>query len=239
MIKQMSVDRASRSEYDLALVGSGLSSSFTLLGLLNEIDAVGVGRPLRLALLEKADDFFKGIPYGTRLGMRSLIITPVKEFLPPVELERFMAWLAERADWAISEMEQLDGTLTKDLLRRCSGAIKAGDCSDFHMPRHFFGVYLAEKVAGRLEDAERRGLAVCDFLQNEVTAIQREGDRYHLQIAAQDEPWVESRQVVLALGTAAQPSPAWRRDRGLSRPAVPGRRPLCARDGRNAGPGCG
>jgi len=186
--------------YDLVFVGSGLSSSYTLVQLLDQIGADSMDRPLRVAVIEKADHFFTGIPYGDRSGATSLVITPVKEFLPSPEREDFMAWFARNQNRVLADIEAKEGALSRKLLEHSKEAISAGDCSEFHIPRYVFGIYLSEKMRSKLDDAKREGRLDCRMIQGEVIDIQRGGDGYSLEF--RDGGAVSGRLVVLALGTA-------------------------------------
>ena len=187
------------SPYDVAFVGSGLSSSYSLMQLLDELGKAPIGRPVRIAVIEKDEQFFTGIPYGGRSGATSLIITPLDEFLPSPEIETFMAWLAENRERVFEDIRAKGGPLSRDLLDRCTQAVANGDCSAFHIPRYFFGIYLAETVEARLDQATKRGLVECDLVRADVLSIARNGDGYHLALG--DGRTIESRLAVLALGT--------------------------------------
>lgn len=185
--------------YDIVFVGSGLSSSCTLAALIEQVGAGPLGRPLRVAVVEKADHFFTGIPYGARSGTASLIITPVKEFLPSPEREDFMAWLARHRDRVLADIEAKGGPLSRDFLERSRAAIASGDCNGFHMPRYTFGLYLREKMQARLDDAEQNGRLVYRLMQGEVVDIRRVDQGYDLDL--EDGGRIRSRLAVLALGT--------------------------------------
>lgn len=185
--------------YDIVFVGSGLSSSCTLAALIEQVGAGPMGRALRVAVVEKADHFFTGIPYGARSGTASLIITPVDEFLPSPEREAFMAWLARHQDRVMADIEAKGGPLSQDFLARSREAIASGDCSSFHMPRYTFGLYLREKMQARLDDAERKGQLAYRLMQGEVVDIRRDDQGYDLVL--EEGARIRSRLVVLALGT--------------------------------------
>lgn len=197
MAKQMSDPG---NVHDVVFVGSGLSSSYTLVQLLDQLGADFRDRPLRVAVIEKADHFFTGIPYGDRSGAASLIITPVKEFLPSPEREDFMAWFARNRNRVLADIEAKEGALSGKLLEQSKDAIAAGDCSEFHIPRYVFGTYLSEKTQIRIDDARREGRLDCRMIQGEVMDIRRGGDGYSLDLG--DGRAVSGRLVVLALGTA-------------------------------------
>ncbi len=186
--------------YDIAFVGSGLSSSATLIELLRQLQTRPAGKPIRLAVIDKSDQFFTGIPYGDRSSSTSLTITPVREFLPSPMCEDFMAWLAVNCDRVVSAAEAKGGALSKDLLDRCRSAITKGDCSAFHIPRYFFGAYLSEQVESALETARGTGLIDHQLIQGEVLDIQRHDDGYRLSTS--NDVTIDSRKLVLALGTA-------------------------------------
>ena len=70
-----------------------LSEKASILGQIE-----GQTQIIRLAVLNKSREFWTGIPYGKRSGQQASIITPLKEFLPRPERDRFIKWLENNYD---------------------------------------------------------------------------------------------------------------------------------------------
>lgn len=74
------------TNYDLAIVGSGISCAYTSIHYLTLLENRSTAeskefQTVKIAVLDKSEEFWTGIPYGSRSGKQSLIITPLKEFL--------------------------------------------------------------------------------------------------------------------------------------------------------------
>ena len=97
----------SNEDIDIAFIGSGLSSTFTLIEYINQLEEMPSLKTshgndsVRIIMFEKDSWLWGGIPYGRRSGFTSLIITPLDEFLPESELSSFIEWMSENIDWLI------------------------------------------------------------------------------------------------------------------------------------------
>ena len=107
----------SNEDIDIAFIGSGLSSTFTLIEYINQLEEMPSLKTshgndsVRIIMFEKDSWLWGGIPYGRRSGFTSLIITPLDEFLPESELSSFIEWMSENIDWLIvplSKMLEID-----------------------------------------------------------------------------------------------------------------------------------
>ncbi len=189
---------------DVAVVGSGISSTLLVLRLMDRLLETPQPRPMHVLVLERDQQFFTGIPYGKRSGATSLIITPLDEFLPPDELDRFVTWLKIHSSWALDETKRHRGALTAEWLDRAKHAIADGDCRRLHVPRYLFGVYLTAEIEAKAALAEAEGAAVLTVRQADVTRVEKiiavdqtESLRYRLT-AGPDQ--FLARRVVLAMG---------------------------------------
>src|SRR5215475_4730631 len=74
------------STFDIAFIGSGIACSMTLLELA-EVLLRGDAAPstLRIAVVERDEQFWCGIPYGRRTSIRSLAIQKLDEFVGEAE----------------------------------------------------------------------------------------------------------------------------------------------------------
>ena len=109
----------SNEDIDIAFIGSGLSSTFTLIEYINQLEEMPSLKTshgndsVRIIMFEKDSWLWGGIPYGRRSGFTSLIITPLDEFLPESELSSFIEWMSENIDWLIVPFKQNAGNRSK------------------------------------------------------------------------------------------------------------------------------
>src|SRR5260221_13389136 len=90
-----------KQQYDIAILGGGISSSLTLLHLIRKL--LSANRPekeINIVVVEKQNEFWRGFPYGKRSSINSLTITTLGEFIPENEKELFISWLdATQEEW--------------------------------------------------------------------------------------------------------------------------------------------
>ena len=183
--------------FDLVIVGSGASASFTLLHYLERLE--GLRSRVSIAVIEKSGDFHGGIAYGKRSGEHALTITTLADFLPPEELDAFTRWIDDR--------DELPSSISPAQI----AAIDTNEPDAVSMqqqciPRRLFGRYLAKRVEVAIADAERLGDATVNLIQSEVLDIQeRAGDGYTLICRQAGEGaatrTIAASQVVLCLGS--------------------------------------
>ena len=107
------------NDIDIAFIGSGLSSTFTLIEYINQLEEIPNHQNskendlIRIIMFEKDSWLWGGIPYGKRSGFTSLIITPLDEFLPESELSSFIDWMSENIDWLIIPFKKNAGNRSK------------------------------------------------------------------------------------------------------------------------------
>lgn len=192
------------TQYDLAFIGAGISSAYTLIHLLEEL-RVGSPqrRPLRLLVVEKDREFWTGVPYGRRSGATSLTITSLDEFLPASERGPFSSWLAANRELLLAEFKKYGGLLATAWIRSHGQDLNRGAYEQLYLPRFFFGAYLKERVSVLLARAEHRKLLQYELLQAEATAVDKvtAGFRIHLNPIGQAEELVHAHRMVLATGS--------------------------------------
>jgi uncharacterized NAD(P)/FAD-binding protein YdhS len=130
---------------DVIIVGAGVSGTSTLLSLLEEQrrGATGTDR-LRVAIIERSDDMFTGLPYGSRSGSASLIVTSLEEFLPDGIRQDFIAWLEARKERILAA----DGSLgiSPHWAEDHAEEIRRGEWDALFIPRRLFGHFLRGRV---------------------------------------------------------------------------------------------
>jgi uncharacterized NAD(P)/FAD-binding protein YdhS len=205
-------ERQLTQSYDLAIIGAGISSAYTLIhyiSLLEQQSAIETGalqqsQPVKIVVTEKSGEFWTGIPYGSRSGRNSLLISPLQEFIPQqLEREYFINWLTENRDWVFDPQEYNKGELSRKWLQANEAAMSQGRWDDLFIPRHTFGLYLKQRLAKLLETASNSGLIEFDLLTADALDIQSSQDIYRvdLALAGKDNSHFRAKKVVLAIGS--------------------------------------
>ena len=196
----------SNNNYDLAIVGSGISCAYTLthyLSLLSEklaaIEDKTAIRTIRVAVFDKSGEFWRGIPYGSRSGKQALIITPLKEFLPAPERNLFIDWLKANNQLVLNSLESRSGDLNRKWLNSYRQAIEQDDWDELFVPRYLFGWYLQERVSNLLESASAQNYVRCEEIAAEIDDVQKLDRAY--QIETTDREQYLAAKVVLAIGS--------------------------------------
>ena len=191
-------------EYQIAIIGSGISSAYILIHLISRLERHPAGKPTRVVVIEKSGEFWAGVPYGSRSGRDSLLISSLKEFLPQ-EKERapFVEWLGKNRERLFDHTDEEPGALTAKWLRANQEAMDSGRWDDLFIPRFTFGVYVQERLAGLLARAEAEGILECELLHGDAFDIRRDEDAYSLDVAPDSGSPItlRAKKVVLAIGS--------------------------------------
>jgi uncharacterized NAD(P)/FAD-binding protein YdhS len=185
--------------FDVVLIGSGLSATYTTIRLLERVLATGQGQRISIATVERANEFYTGIPYGERSGTNALLITSLKEFIPSPERELFTNWLTDNRHWMLESFRASGGALSAEWLNVNQKAIEAGEWEDLYIPRYLFGLFLQERIGTLLAEAEQQSLATHVCINAEAVDVVRIDDLYEISLSA-GSPTLRARSVVLAVG---------------------------------------
>ena len=114
---EQEINELGSTDIDIAFIGSGLSSTYTLIEFIKQLDnnnnfssSSNNDSLIRIVMFEKDSWLWGGIPYGRRSGFTSLIITPLDEFLPESELQIFIKWMSENINWLIVPFKENAGS---------------------------------------------------------------------------------------------------------------------------------
>jgi uncharacterized NAD(P)/FAD-binding protein YdhS len=210
MIAEVSAERPKLAYYDLAIVGAGVSSAYTLISYIAgleqqaEIDLANGQQhvPVRIIITEKSDEFWTGLPYGRRSGRNALLISPLHEFIPQqLERHKFTEWLTANRDRVFNPQEYHQGELSRKWLETNSADMSAGRWDDLFIPRYTFGLYLKERIDRVLMAAKVNGLIEFELVTADVLDIQKIEDLYQIDLAGTDHQSFLARQLVLAIGS--------------------------------------
>ncbi|HTQ28185.1 MAG TPA: FAD/NAD(P)-binding protein [Puia sp.] len=191
--------------YDIVFLGSGISCSLTLLPLLHNLTKKNIPpAPVRIAVVEKKDEFWKGFPYGDRSSVNGLTITTLGEFVPEPEKESFLQWLRDNlASWT-KQLREKGGQAGQQWLENNLPFIEKNQWDDIYLPRHLFGAYVQEKVLAAIGDAAKKGIAEVTLLQAEATDINRKADGDYgvlLEMPSGETQAIDARTVILTIGS--------------------------------------
>jgi uncharacterized NAD(P)/FAD-binding protein YdhS len=203
--------------YDLAIVGAGISSAYTLIhyiGLLeqqynsNQTDLKVENTdlqptPVKIIVTEKSGEFWTGIPYGGRSGRTALLISPLIEFIPQqVEREHFTEWLNTNRDWLFDRQEYSKGELASKWWEANQQAMSQGLWDDLFIPRHTFGLYLKQRLADLLAAATIKGLIEIDLIKADVVDVRQKQNLYVVDfLTEQTNTYFTTHKLVLAIGS--------------------------------------
>ena len=216
IIAEASADPATLADYDLAIIGAGISSAYTLIHYIAGLEqqakiALANGQqqdvPVRIIVTEKSDEFWTGLPYGRRSGRNALLISPLHEFIPQqLERRHFIDWLTANRDRVFNHQEYNQGELSRKWLAANSADMSAGRWDDLFIPRHTFGLYLKERLDHVLTTATTKGLIEFKLITADVLDIQNSSDldledMYRVDLAGTEHQSFFARQVVLAIGS--------------------------------------
>jgi uncharacterized NAD(P)/FAD-binding protein YdhS len=184
---------------DAIFVGGGVSSSYTFLSLLDEMRGrPSIGRPIRTILIEQTIAEYGGVPYGSRSGPVSLIITSLHDFLPEPERSMFVDWIVAHRESLVGELAATGAQGMRWLLDNRE-AIANDDWLSLYVPRRFFGRYIDERVREAVAAAEADGLIEHQLVHGEATGIEPAAVGYAVQLASGDS--FTTKTLVIGIGS--------------------------------------
>ncbi len=215
MIAEASAELPKLTYYDLAIIGAGVSSAYTLIHYIAGLEQQAVIRlangqqhdPVRIVIVEKSGEFWAGLPYGKRSGRSALLISPLHEFIPQQpERQQFTQWLSTNLDRVFSPEVYDQGELSRKWLEANSADMSEGRWDDLFIPRSAFGLYLKERLDHLLMTAKVKGLIEFELVTADVLDIENVSDLeiedlYQVDLAGADNRSFLAKKLVLAIGS--------------------------------------
>ncbi|WP_303317713.1 GNAT family N-acetyltransferase [Flavivirga abyssicola] len=185
---------------DITFIGSGISTSFSIINFLDQINnEVHVDSKISISIIEKYSEFNIGIPYGTRSGFSTLLITSLRNFLIEPELGLFIKWLNKNKTWLLNEFEKEGGALSKKWLLDNEEKISNNNWEDLFIPRRFFGCYINLRVNNKIKELTEKGLVNVNFVTGEVIDLDKNKSNYKIFLENGTE--ISAKKVVLSVGS--------------------------------------
>ncbi|WP_373541554.1 FAD/NAD(P)-binding protein [Chamaesiphon sp.] len=206
-------DRLDSSKYyDLAIIGAGSSSAYTLIHYITLLEQQcnlkaqlilnsehRQHQPVRILVTEKSGEFWTGVPYGMRSGRDALLISSLKEFMPQqLEREHFINWLDLHRESIFAPADR-HGELARKWLSANTSAMSDGRWDELFLPRSIFGLYLQQRLTALLAAASAKGLIEIDLVSVDVLDVRSIDGIYRIDGKNADRFW--AKKLVLAIGS--------------------------------------
>lgn len=185
---------------ELTFIGSGLSTSLTIFNLIKIIDEKKIKKEIQLTVIEKDDDVWSGIAYGTKSGKDSLTITTLNEFIPLTYRVDFFNWIKKH------QTELLSGCtspIAKIWLADNKFKIKSELWEDLCIPRYWVGKYLKELLSKRIKTVADIGIKII-ILKGKAIDIEYVNKFYTISYISNDSNEVNkiiTKSCILTIGS--------------------------------------
>lgn len=186
---------------DITFIGSGISTSFSIISLLQTINNSNIEKPnFTINIIEKNEEFLTGIAYGSRSGNTSLLITSLADFLPKGEIRSsFISWLSKNKNMLIKLLLNSGGELSKNWLAVHKSDIEMNNWEHIYIPRRFFGLYIKERFDDAVTEFKKSNALQINFIHSEVEDLKAVKEGFQL-ILSDKSLNILSKKVVLSIG---------------------------------------
>lgn len=190
--------------FDLSFIGGGISCSAVLLHLLDAFNHLSdfIGKRLRIAVIEKENEFWKGVAYGNRSLTTALIITNFGEFVPPSEKQGFTQWLGENEEKWLSCLIENGGTTAANWLSINQDAISNRRWDEIYIPRYLFGDYMDEKINKLIKQIHEHTNITVELIPGEAVDVNPHEGLYTIEVRNKKGSFkVLTDKIVLSVGS--------------------------------------
>ncbi|MDB5120534.1 MAG: hypothetical protein JWN56_1752 [Sphingobacteriales bacterium] len=187
----------------MVFVGSGLSSTYTLIHYLSLLLKSTSLKKISITILEQSNHLWSGIPYGAKAGFNSLIITSLREFIPDPERTEFVDWIKINVNWIFNDFKKEGGELSESWLKKNESAIDRNEWDDLFIPRYIFGLYIKDKVTNLLQKAVNNCKIDYTIIKAQVTNIIKQEHLYKIIATGENntEITLVGKKVILSIGS--------------------------------------
>lgn len=195
--------------YDIAIVGSGIASSMTLCCLAEQLKHMPASdKMLRICVIEKEEEMWNGVAYGSRSTIGTLAFQKLQEFLEEPERSHYIDWLTANADSWLHILRKVGGLGAVKWISDNQPLMERGKWGELYLPRFLFGLYISSRAAHTVEELSRDGRARVRVIHGEAIRVSRNPDRFHTSIVVEGADGVpiavHAARVVLAIGSPPQ-----------------------------------
>lgn len=183
----------------IAFIGAGIATSYTLIPFLDKLKTKSIEHKIEIIVVDKSNDFFKGMPYGSRSGKSVLLIQDLKNFITEPHRTHFKEWLNANLNELVDEFVKNGGMYAKKWVEINSPLYTKGLWDDLYIPRFFFGNYINKEVIKRTNQLVDAGKISLTYVQKETIAISKDNGVYEIHFA--DNTAIHSSKVILSIGS--------------------------------------
>ncbi len=183
----------------IAFIGAGIATSYTLIPFLERLDQEKSKDKVALVIIDRSNDFFKGMPYGERSGKSVLLIQDLKNFISDPHRTHYKNWLNANVDSLVAEFVANGGDYATKWVEKNEALYKKGDWDDLYVPRFFFGRYIDKEVLKRMDTLVADGKLEVSYLTKEATAVKKNEQAFTIHF--EDNSSVIADKVVLSIGS--------------------------------------
>ncbi len=189
---------------DIGIIGSGIACTVTLINLLEQLLETAPKKKLSVTVVEKHNELWKGIPYGSRSSVNGLTITTIADFFTDErDYDKFFDWFLLNLDGFIAEFKSRGGNAAENWLIDNEHALMAHRWDEVYLPRFIIGNYFQQRLLNLKTQAEVIGLVNFKIVDGDAIAVTPSGSGYNITInqAHSSALNVNARKVVLAIGS--------------------------------------
>ncbi|WP_116772096.1 FAD/NAD(P)-binding protein [Maribacter litoralis] len=183
----------------IAFIGAGIATSYTLIPFLDNFEKEENGATIKLTIIDKSTDFFKGMPYGDRSGKSVLLIQDLKNFITEPHRTHFKNWLDNNITELAKQFSESGGDYATKWVEINKPLYSEGHWDDLYIPRFFFGKYIKQEVQSRIKKLSNINRLHVTYIQKEVLSVSKKSSEF--TIAFEDNSEIISEKVILAIGS--------------------------------------
>ncbi|MDM9632561.1 FAD/NAD(P)-binding protein [Robiginitalea aurantiaca] len=184
---------------EITFIGAGIATAYSLLGLIEKLKQSNIKTPLKVTIIDKHPDFFKGIPYGDRSGNSVLLINALNRFMPEPHRGKFVAWLNQNRDALLDDFRKNGGAKTEKWVSDNLSSILENQWDTLYIPRYFYGKYISELLHNVISENEQRGVIKLSYVLDQADDITKSESIF--TIITQVGINIQSKLVVLSVGS--------------------------------------
>jgi uncharacterized NAD(P)/FAD-binding protein YdhS len=196
------------SNFDFTLIGAGIAGAAAILSLLENMENTeSTAECWKIAVFDKDPELWKGLPYGYRSSSNSLTITTLKEFIPPSERDDFLNWLISNKHHWLKQYATQGGVTAKAWIERNNLNLERDNWEEIFIPRRLFGDFLRDKVAKKIENAEKAGKVSFSYFTAEVKAIDKKDGIFMVGYEDLSQlKQIRTQKIILSIGSTPMKS---------------------------------
>ena len=192
---------------DIVIIGSGIACTLTLTCLFEQLLLGKAAKKLKLIVIEKHDELWKGIPYGSRSSVNGLTITTIRDFFTnEIEFQQFSVWFNHNLGYFTKEFKARGGDAAESWLADNKNALTENQWGDVYLPRFIIGDYIQQKFEALKREAETQHLIDLEIVNGDATSVMPTSNGYSVAVIEREKSFINinAPKMVLAIGSAPE-----------------------------------